>query len=203
MSDDRLQKLMLGIGIAVPFLYFGAQLVALPFYPGYDMVSQVASELGSPQSTQPWVLNSLIILTGLAQLIAAIAIPRALARLEAWPWIAWAIGIILAMAAVGTIKAGIFAMPDPRHGSMGYLAVSLMVFSPLLLAALWPREDTLKLKIYLAISILATLALLPILSGATGIDIPPIKGLLQRIFALATFPPIAVASAYLLRHPDP
>src|SRR4051812_45269148 len=41
----------LAFGIAIPFLYFGVQIVAARFYPGYSFLNRDASTLGSAGST--------------------------------------------------------------------------------------------------------------------------------------------------------
>ena len=61
-------------GMAVPFLYFGTQLAAALFFPGYSFLRMPASLLGSDQATYPMIFNAGAILTGLATLLAAVGI---------------------------------------------------------------------------------------------------------------------------------
>jgi hypothetical membrane protein len=86
-SQDRLTSVALGFGIAVPFLYFGSQIVAAFFFPGYSFLSQSASQLGSDSARYPALFNIGAIVTGLATLIASwgflrgfngVGMPRAL-----------------------------------------------------------------------------------------------------------------------------
>jgi hypothetical membrane protein len=43
--------------IAMPLIYFGTQLIAAPFYPGYSFAQDTASMLGTTTSRQPWIFN--------------------------------------------------------------------------------------------------------------------------------------------------
>lgn len=58
-------------GLLVPVLYFRTQVVAFPFYDGYDWVRQAASELGSSSSCVPAVFNFGAILIGVVAFFAA------------------------------------------------------------------------------------------------------------------------------------
>ena len=57
---------LLGLGVAVPFLYYGVQLVAAPFFPGFSFLGTTASELGSDRSTHPSIFNAGTILLGVS-----------------------------------------------------------------------------------------------------------------------------------------
>src|ERR1035441_9980890 len=70
LSQDRLTRVALGFGIAVPFFY-GSQFIAALLYPGYNFLSQSASQLGSDSARYPAVFNVGAILTGLATLAAS------------------------------------------------------------------------------------------------------------------------------------
>jgi hypothetical protein len=90
-------------------------------------------------------------------------------------------------------------MPDPRRRGHPAFILAMILLPPLLTAASWRHSRSRLLKTYL----LATLALLavmiPIMSGATGLDTHTNRGLLQRIFTLTIFPPIGVAACVLAR----
>ena len=57
-SPKAFNRIALQAGIAVPVLYYGVQLLAAPFYPGYSFITNVASDLGSPTSTVPAIFKS-------------------------------------------------------------------------------------------------------------------------------------------------
>lgn len=199
---EKAARVGLAVGVAVPFVYFGAQLTAAPFYPGYSFLSQVASELGSDKAPVPWILNTGIFLTGLATLAAAFGIGFGLRRIGTHPAWAWTTGILLALSSIGTIKAGIYPMPDPRHSSGGFLGMTMLLFPVALLAGLWKQSDAKGVKAYLGFAIVCILACIPVVTGRAGIDPQGnYKGLIQRVFAASAFPPIAVGAWYLRRRP--
>ena len=185
-------------GVAVPFLYFGAQLLTAPFHPGYDFVRQVASELGAPPSGAPWIFNTGAILTGVATLVAAYGCWRALPRVGA-PRITIVL-LVAALVATGLagIQAGSFPLPDPRHNP-GWLGMGLFAMLPLLALAFMRAPRARAFRLYLLASALLFLLQFPLREGVGGFDPAASGGLLQRLLALAVYPPIGVASLFLLR----
>ncbi len=188
----------LSMGIAVPLLYFGVQLIAAPFYPGYSFLRQPASALGSDLSTYPAILNIGAIITGVITLVASLGFLRALRLIGTHPVIAWLTCLALVSSGLASIWAGVFHMPDPRHNS-GPLGVGTFLLPVLFAAAFWKRKDARMLKFYLVANLLLMVALVPIMSGATGVNMSSYGGLLQRIAALTLFPPIGVVAFFLLR----
>src|ERR1039458_10531164 len=91
-SQDRLTSVALGFGIAVPFLYFGSQIVAALCYPGYSFLSQSASQLGSDLARYPAVFNIGAIVTGFATLIASWGFLRGLNSVGTPRALIWEIG---------------------------------------------------------------------------------------------------------------
>lgn len=144
----NLKRFALCCGVAVPILYYGTQFAAMAFYPGYRILAQVASELGSNQSTQPMVFNAGAVLTGIAALIAAFGFLRAIPNRV----LAWLVFLGMLSNGAAGMWAGIHPLPDPRHnpGAIG----AGMFFLPLLfifatwrlgsppLAHLPPREPS-------------------------------------------------------------
>jgi hypothetical membrane protein len=188
----------LAVGAAVPVLYFGSQLAAAPFYPGYDFVVQVASELGSAASRQPWVFNLGAVLTGAAGLVAALGFGRALPRAGATRHVTRHAVLGLATSGLAGIQAGSFPLPDPRHNP-GWLGAGLFVMPALLAVAVWRAPRAGALKAYLVASALVLLLQFPLRRGMMGIDPRTQAGLLQRLLALAVYPPIGVVSVFLRR----
>lgn len=188
----------LRMGILVPFLYFGTQIVAAPFHPGYSFLSMPASLLGSDLARYPLIFNMGAIITGIATLIASLGFLYAFRHLPVNPILAWLTSIALALNGLASLWAGSFSMPDPRHGANPF-AVGIFVFPILLLAALWTQSDARRIKIYLIITNLLFLMLIPIMSGMAGLDTVAYQGLLQRIAALIFFPPISVGAWYLIK----
>src|SRR5262249_29670186 len=112
----------LGMGVAVPFLFFCLQVVAAPFYPGYSFFNRDASTLGSDGSSCPSIFNVGAIFVGIVTLIASWGFLRAFQRLGTNPILAWLTTLALISSGLASINAGIFPLPDPRH-SGGLLAL--------------------------------------------------------------------------------
>lgn len=193
---DKLTATALAMGVAVPLLYFGVQIAAAPFYPGYSFSSQVASELGSDRSTLPAVFNAGAIMTGIAALLASPGFLRALRRLGTAPPLAWLTSLGLMSTGLAGIWAGSFPLPDPRHNP-GLLGIGVFLLPLLLAAALWKRGGP--MKAYLLVNAILFLVLIPIMSGMTGLDTRGYQGLLQRIGASVLYLPIGVVAWFLFR----
>jgi hypothetical membrane protein len=198
-TKTNITLIALIMGMIVPIFYFGLQIAAAPFYPGYNFLSQTASELGSNQSAYASTFNIGIIILGIVTLIAALGCLQALLRLGINPILSWLTAIAIAANGVSSIWAGTFPLPDPKHAGLPIATIGIILFPFLLTAALWKRKDISPVKIYLIISILMILAIIPLMSGAVQIDINLYRGLIQRIFAVATFGPIGIGAYFLAK----
>ena len=196
---EKVLAFALRIGIAVPFLYFGIQIVAAPFFPGYSFLSMDASTLGSDLAIYPSIFNIGAIITGIATIIASIGFLFALHHLGTNPFVTWLTSIAITLNGLGSLWAGFFPMPDPRHGSNPF-AVGIFLFPILLTIALWKRSNAGTIKIYLIVTNLLFIALIPIMSGVSGINTQGYQGLLQRIAVLVFFVPISVGAYFLIKH---
>lgn len=103
---------------AAPVLYFGAQIAAAPFYPGYGISPLSVSMLGTRFSRCPWIFNMGEILTGLATLAGAFGLYRSFQPVTHF-LLSGLIVFSAASAGVIALKAGLFPMPDPRRNSWG------------------------------------------------------------------------------------
>jgi hypothetical membrane protein len=212
-GTTTMTALLLLMGIAVPFLYFGVQLAAAQFFPGYSFLARDASTLGSPGSKLPAVFNIGAICVGIASLLAAWGFLRALRFLGARSSLAWLAALALLSSALGDINAGLFPLPDPRHTQSLLAACGIGVFLlPFVLPlALWKLVRRGPVAAYFIANIVALFALFPIMSGLiqriaikAGLSMPWYQtflnndqGLLQRIFALIVFVPVAVSAWFL------
>jgi len=185
-------------GMAVPFLYFGTQLAAALFFPGYSFLRMPASLLGSDQATYPMIFNAGAILTGLPTLLASVGYLLALQQLRANPILAWLTTIAIALNGLGSLWAGFIPMPDPRHGSNPF-ALGILLLPALLALTLWKRNDAGAIKIYLVVTNLLFIALILVMSGIVAIDTRAYPGLLQRVIALVFFPPVGVGAYFLAK----
>jgi hypothetical membrane protein len=196
---EKALRFALGSGIVVPVLYFGTQFLAAQFFPGYSFLSMVASLLGSDLASYPAIFNVGAIITGIATIIASVGFLLAFQQLGTNPLLTWLTSLAVLLNGLGSLWAGFFPMPDPRHGANPF-AVGIFLFPLLLTFALWKRSHARPIKIYLIITNLLFLALIPIMSGASGINTQGYQGLLQRIAALVFFVPISVGSYFLMQH---
>ena len=195
----RLTFAALALAIATPLLYFGIQLVVAPFYPQYSFLTMDASTLGSTYSPVSSLFNTGLIATGVATCLAAFGFYMSLRYLGIGRFLSWLVCLAIAQNGLATIWAGVFVLPDSRHNTGILGVVGLLVLPPLLIIALWNRLDAGAMKSYLVITCLLILLLIPVMSGATGIDTRPYAGLLQRFVALVLFFPLAVAACYFAR----
>jgi hypothetical membrane protein len=207
--------LLLCAGIAVPLLYFGVQLAAAPFFPGYSFLSRDASTLGSPGSRLPAVFNIGAICVGIASLLAAWGFLRALRSLGVGRALAWLAALALFSSALGDINAGMFPLPDPRHahGVLATCGIGIFLLPFVLPLALWKLVRGGRVAAYFVGNLVALFSLFPIMSGmiqrlaiSAGLKMQWYQtflnndqGLLQRIFAFIVFVPIAVSAWSLLQ----
>jgi len=194
---DRATLGLLGFAVAVPLLYYGVQVVASPFFPGFSFLGTTASELGSDRSTFPSIFNTGAILVGIAALVGSVGFLRALWNVGAHPVLAWVTSIDVAATGLSSLWAGIFPLPDPRHSGIPALLIAMLLVPIIMATTLWSLGASRPLKGYFAATIGLLLVMVPVMSGMTGLDTHYYRGLFQRIFALTVFPPIAVG-AYVL-----
>ena len=187
----------LGLGVTVPILYYGIQVVAAPFFPGFSILRTIASDLGSDLSTCPWLFNGGVMLAGVACLISSIGFLLALMKVGTHPSLAGLVAIAVALLGMTLIWGGYYPLPDPRHEGISVFAFGLLSSTPLLTATLWRYGGW--LRAYLLASLAMFIAALPIMFGMTGPDMVEYRGLLQRTFAFGILPPIGVAAYYLAR----
>jgi hypothetical membrane protein len=194
---DGITLASLGCGMAVPILYYGTQAAAAPSFPGFSFLGTTASELGSDLSTHPAIFNIGAMLTGLAAVAASPGLLMALRRLGTHPILAWPSAIAVAITGLSSVRAGMFPLPDPRHGGHPSVLIAMLLVPFALAAALWKRDGSPALKAYLIATIVLLVAMVPIMSGMTGLDTHAFRGLFQRIFALTVFTPIGVGACVL------
>jgi len=213
--EKKLTLSALALGAAVPILYFGIQIVAAPFFPGYSFLSRDASSLGSDRSSFPAIFNVGSLILGLFSLIVSWGFFSSFRHLGLSPLFGLLASLAVAAFGLGSINAFLFPLPDPRHTS-GVLAVLggfFLSFPFLLPIALWRLPGARAIKIYFAANIAAVVGLIPIMSGLVQrwsvmahVEMPRFQtflnnyqGLLQRIAAVVVIVPIGVSSIFLAR----
>jgi hypothetical membrane protein len=198
MRNRHLTSITLWCGVLVPALYFGAQLVRGPFVEGYSFRRNAASDLGAVGVPGASWFNAMALASGLAAIVASFGWWHALSL--------WAVGWIrrsllcLALVSIGvaSIAAGAFPLPDERHGG-GALGAGLFALPLLLVLATVRSQVVTWMRRYVVANLLLFVLAALLLSGATAVDPTMNEGVMQRILALAVFPPIAVVSLAALR----
>ena len=115
--------------VLVPVFYYIGLIGGSLLWPGYSHVTQYASELGSAASPNPMFFNVNVILCGLSALIGGIGLAHVLTRLSGKRGWAIAAGVSISLWGIAIIVAGLYPMPDDRHGAYGLAIVGQ--FTPL------------------------------------------------------------------------
>ena len=183
-NNRSVTSLCLLAAVAMPILYFGTQIVAAPFYPGYSFSLQSESMLGTQFSRHPWIFNAGEILSGFAALGAALGLCRVFRRKTHF-LLGWLIGLSVACTGVICVKAGMFPMPDPRHNSWGFLLNFMIITPHLMLIGLWKHSHSSVVRAYLIFSIMLLLVL-SLVAPWLG------RGTLQRLIHVTTLVPVGV-----------
>ncbi len=183
-------RVWLYMAFAAPFCYFGVQLLAALFYPNYNFLRHAASDLGSPDSSQPWVFNLGAMLGGMVTVLGAYGF-----------WQGWRLARVLLCVAVvfaglGSIWAGIYPLPSLKHSQNPFALLGLLSIPFLVAIAFWQQQVA---RIWLVLPIALFLVSMPLIAGAIPVDRAAFNGLLQRLFALACYTPIAIAAWFDLK----
>jgi hypothetical protein len=201
---------VLALGVAIPAIYFGIQLAAAPFYPGYSFFARDASSLGSNVSSAPWIFNLGALVLAVIELAVAAAFAAALPRAGVGRGLTALTVLALASAGIGSLNAFLHPLPDPRHtdGLLAIMGSGLALLPVLTTAVLW----RLGARRQATVAIIACAALIPLMTGLVqrtcmwaGINFDGYQsflngnhGLIQRLGAAAILVPIG-GVAYLLR----
>lgn len=194
-------RLLLMAGVAVPILYFANLLINSLLYPGYSHVTQYVSELGAPEAPYRALFNSGVILVGAAGFAAGFGFFFAARRLGGNRVLAALAGLFLSLWGIAIVMAGMFPIPDERHGAYG-LGIGLQLVPLLLALALWRRRNLRGLCLFLLAVFVVTNIFFAIMMGAGELVTRANVGLWQRGNVLAGIPWIGIAAYLLLREID-
>ena len=195
--NRSLTSLCLLASAAMPIIYFGTQIVAAPFFPGYSFSLHSVSMLGTRFSRHPGIFNTGEMLTGFAALGAALGLYRSFRR-KTHILLSWLIGFSVACTGVMCLKAGMFPMPDPRHNSWGVLQNFTIIIPHLMLIGLWKQSHRLSLRIYLIFSVTFLFLLTQLMSHKSSISWLE-NGTIQRLINVATLVPVGVVGFFFWR----
>lgn len=192
-----IQRCLLVAALLVPFVYFGAQALAAPYFPDYSILTTSASALGSDLSSRPNILNTGALLTGALALLGSLGLATALPRAGGGRVAAWILGLCVASAGLASLWAGWHPLPSPRHNP-GALGVGMFLAPFAALFASWRLRSAKALRIFLITNSALFVVLAATMSGVLRIDLPAYGGLVQKILAATAFLPSAVLAAALL-----
>ncbi|MGI9516880.1 MAG: DUF998 domain-containing protein, partial [Pirellulaceae bacterium] len=168
-------------------------LVSSLFYPGYSHVTQYARELGSAKASGPMIFNGGISITGVASVVVGFGFYGALISMGSNRALSALLGLSVILLGASAIMAGVFPMPDPRHGAFGMgMGIHL---SPMFLALALHSDSRFRgLTIYLWVTFVLMLVFFVIMMGVGGLVTTSNVGVFQRLNALNMFPWIGIAS---------
>jgi hypothetical membrane protein len=179
------------IGSSTAVLYFGTQLVVGLLTDGYSFLRDTASELGQTGAPHATWFAVGAVGTGVATMMTAVGLllahrPSVVLRIPG--------AAALVSAGLASVTAGIYPMPDSRHGG-GLLGAGLFLLPFLLLAVSWSSAPNWARVILLFGAVWFVVAGV-VMSGATPIDQVAYEGICQRFLAVPLFGAISL-SAYL------
>jgi hypothetical protein len=186
-------------GASVPFVYFGAQVLAAASYPNFSVLRDVASALGSDVSMRPEIFNKGIAFAGVLAIVGAVGLYKCLRESRVNAFLCLMPALCLASFAAGSFWAASHPLPDPRHDP-GALSVG-MFFSPLV-AYVTARQipGARSLQTICAALLLFFLAIASAHSGLLPLNRGAYEGALQRAGALTMLAPLSAISWWLLAH---
>ena len=196
MSTNRILLLS---AVAVPFLYYGTMLIASALYPGYSHVTQYASELGSASAPYPAVFNIGAILGGIAGILGGVGVFRTLRELGRGTVVPGLVALAIIGQAIGFVFAGMFPMPDERHGGFG---IGMLGMIGPLFAAVAMRHAPRDLRWVppvLVFNTLFALAMFAVMMGVGDLVTSRNVGIVQRVNSLTNMPWVGLVGWALLR----
>jgi glucan biosynthesis protein C len=185
--------------ILAPLFYYVALIGGSLLWPGYSHVTQYASELGSSAAPNPMFFNGNVILCGLSALIGGFGLTHVLTQLSGSRGWAVAAGVSISPWGLAIVVAGLYPMPDERHGAFG-LAIAGQ-FTPLFAWIALRKVGGLGgLKAFLAVIFVASFVLFAIMMGVGGLVTRANVGIWQRINSGLGIPYLAILGWVLLQH---
>jgi hypothetical membrane protein len=188
---SRVVGVLLSFGVAAPILYFGSQLACGLMTDQYSFLRNAASDLGTANQPYHQAFNGAAILTGCSLLSGAVGLLLICARRIARRFATVVVAICCLSNGLAALSAGLFPLPDARHGG-GVLGAGLFLTPFAVAFALWNRS---RLRAYLVINVALFVAGGTILS--TGSQ--SLAGLGQRLLAGAVFPSLGFICALMVK----
>ena len=177
----------------MPIVYLGALLVAGLLYPDYSHVRQQPSELGANGAPYDfgWAFNLALVLSGFLGFCGALGVVMGLRHLQIGRLLATVTGVVPAIPSLALVLAGVFPLPSPYHGSLVLYVAG--IFFPLLgWFSLRKFEGLHITKLTLMAAFLASLVVVALILGVGEVVSAENVGLWIRIWAMCSFPTIAL-----------
>lgn len=196
----RWTRWLLAAGVAAPVVALASVAAAMAVYPGFDNSRQYLSELGGANAHAPLVFNAGVFVAGLMAAAAGAGFGLALAALCGARILGALTALAFALAAIGLTVSAVIPWPDPRHLIVN-LGLGIQLAPLLMIAGLWRRRDTARLRLFLAV-VFAAMAVLTVLTR--HLLFPALVndanvGWWERGYALVLVGWVGVAAAVLLR----
>jgi hypothetical membrane protein len=194
----RLSQMLCWVGSGAAALYFGTQVVVGLMTDDYSFLRDTASELGQRGAPHAGLFAVGAVSTGIATLAAALGVILA-SKPSRTRRVAGA--ITLASAGIASVAAGVYPLPDSRHGG-GAIGAGLFLLPFVSIAVAWPIAHTWA-RTALVVGAVWFVVAGVVMSGATPIDQKTYEGICQRFLALPTFGAISLTAYLLTRSPRP
>ena len=182
-----LASLLLRIGALGPILFYGVIVAGGLMTPGYNHMTQYASELGQAGAPTAKLFNYGIRAVGGALILGGLGLFLGLRKLGGGILMPVLTAIAIGLYGASFIIGGLHPMPDPMH--QAYNLIFAGVAAPLLaVLALGDRSQVSGAKSLALISFLASAGLLAIMMNVGGFNLvhKADVGLWQRGLILAT-----------------
>lgn len=187
-------------GVVAPTIYVALAMAGPLLWPGYDLSSQMVSELGLAEAPRDAVFNIGLMLAGSLTVLFGLGLFAELRRRGADVATASLAGLAVAVFGGAIVVGGVFPLPDEQHMAWG-AGFAAQVAPLLTLVALRKVTGLLGLKVFLAVVFVAVNALLAVMFGVGDLIGEDNLGLWQRAYGLAMFPWTAVVALALMAAP--
>jgi hypothetical membrane protein len=182
--------------IAVPLLYFGAQVFAGLGTPGYDWLRGTASDLGATGQPMRAVLNTGAILTGVAFAGGTPFLATRWRHLRVPLPVVLVSTVVLWLGAASCVNAGLFPLPSPRHEGSGLVTAGLLLTPLVLMATSLLERPRSVLRWALVVNALCLIAFGAFAGSRGGVGAFEYEGLAQRVLAAMVFVPVATVAGF-------
>ena len=180
MNKINREQIFLGIGIACMIIYLLNLFVLGSISPGYSHMKHLASHLGTAWFPYHNIFNAVVILMGLLYILAGMGFYYSTKRITGRKVLAVVIAISVWAFSVNAFFAGLYPLPDPRHG--GYnIALIHSLTPPFLAWAFWKIQGARFFIFYQLISFILMIIAFLIFSGVGGLISGTNAGLMQRL----------------------